>query len=568
MSRMSWLVSAIAVVAVGAVVGVGSAVPPPGSAAQQPQPTEQFLTGATQVCPSALGTVQSDALASAVALPDPSLRDVPSAGDPELSLRPLDGGESSGAILERTDARGETVSAPADDPVLVRAAGSLAPGVVSEANVTAAGDRTSGLAGQPCLQPGREWWFAAGSGAVGRRATLMLANPSEATAVVDVEIWTESGPLLAAGTSDVGIEAGGTRILSLDALALGNDRTAVHVTALVGRVSAAVLLREIDGADPIGLSFVTPSQPPALRAYVPGLPAFGDRRLRLLNPGEEDAIVSLRALSGQGPFTPVGLEAIDVPAGQVVDVDLEPAGEEAFALEIDSTTPVVSAVQVRQTPRSGLGDLAVIGSADTIDPFAASWLTTDDRRSSRVVLTALPTGDDAGQPSPTPQATPQPTPQPTQSATGSPPAAASPTATPEPSAPPTATVTATPAADGETLVDIDTPTTQVVVTVLDVDGTIVDANVATLALGTTDTFPVDLPDGVDEGWVKVEPVEPGLVLAARETTTTVRVPDPLDPDTRRRAFWLDLVALQGARVSVEVPAVVADITVGLGGQRR
>jgi hypothetical protein len=539
-SRARWWAPATAIVAMGVVVAVGSAVPAPPSAAQLPEPTRQLLTGATQVCPSALAAVEADAQVSAVALPAPSLPDIDVAGDPELALLPLDGVPSPRTVLESTDLRGQTVTSSAQQPLLVRASGDLAPALVAESTVTAAGERSSGLAGQPCLEPAREWWFAAGSGAVGRRATLVLANPSDATAVVDVEIWTESGPLLAAGTSDLGIPPAGTRTVALDAIALGRDRTAVRVTAVVGRVSAAVLLREIDGADPVGLSWATPSQPPALRSYVPGLPAFGDRRLRLLNPGEEDAIVRLRALAGQGPFTPVGLEAIDVPAGRVVDVDLAPAGEEAFALEVDSTTPVVSAVEVRQTPRSGLGDLAVVGSADTLHPVAASWLTTDERRSSRVVLTALPAGDEDEQRADEGEQ-PSPTPQPT----------SSPTSTSE----------------GETLLDIDTPTTQVVVKVLGVDGAVLRADVATLALGTTDTFPVDLPDGVDEGWMTVEPVEPELVLAVRETTTTVRIPDPLDPDTTRSAFWLDLVALSSVRVDVEVPAVVADISTGLGGSR-
>lgn len=552
-----WLAPATALVAVGVVVAVGNAVPPPPSAAQLPEPTRQPLTGATQVCPSALAAVEADALVSAVALPDPSLRDEDVAGEPELALLPLDGVQSSSTVAGSTDGRGQTLTVPAQEPVLVRASGALAPAVVGETTVTASGERSSGLAGQPCLQPAREWWFAAGSGAVGRRATLLLANPSDASAVVDVEIWTESGPLLAAGTSDLGIPAAGTRTISLDAIALGRERSAVHVTAVVGRVGAAVLLREIDGADPVGLSWVTPSQAPALRSFVPGLPAFGDRRLRLLNPGEEDAIVRVRALAGQGPFTPVGLEAVDVPAGRVVDVDLTAAGEEAFTIQVDSTVPVVSAVEVRQTPRSGLGDLAVVGSADTVHPVAASWLTTDERRSTRVVLTALPRGEGVEQPTSTPG--PTPTPSPT-SPPG--PSTPGPTGSPGPTPSPTAT------AEAESLVDIDTPTTQVVVKVLGVDGTVLRANVATLALGTTDTFPVELPDGVDEGWMTVEPVEPDLVLAARETTTTVRIPDPLDPDARRAALWLDLVALSSARLDVEVPAVVADISAGLAGSRR
>ena len=109
-------------------------------------------------------------------------------------------------------------------------------------------------------------------------------------------------------------------------------------------------------------------------------------------------------------------------------------------------------------------------------------------------------------------------------------------------------------------------TVDVLVRVVADDGTTLDSNMATVALGTTETFPVDLPDDVDQAWVVLEPADPGVVLAARETTTTVSVPDTLDPDEEREAFWLDLVPLRSATVTVTVPPVVADIRSGLPAQ--
>lgn len=574
MNRSLFVPPVLALVGMAAVVAVGGAVPAPPGASQQPVSVQQLVTGGAQVCPSSLESPEALAEVSAVALADNGLDDADDVGGASLDLFALDDSDALGVALASTTQRGETITTPAETSLLVSASGALAPGLLSESTVTAAGQRTSGLASQPCLQPARDWWFAAGSGAVGRRATLLLANPSSSSAVVNVQVWAESGPLSTAGTSDLGIPAFGTRTIALDAVAVGSQSVAVHVAAAVGKVSAAVALREIDGADPVGLSFATPSQPPALRSYVPGLPAFGERRLRLLNPGDEDAIVRLRALAGQGPFTPLGLEAIDVPAGRVVDIDLAAAGEEAFALEVDSTAPVVAAAELRQTPRTGLGDLAVMGAAPTIDSVAGSRVSSADGRSSRMVLSALPasvqpdgeglTPTDAATPTPDPTATTTPTATPTTAPTVTPSPTSSPAATAEPTPTGSPSPTASPTATGEPgPIDLAALTTQVVVRLIGLDGRVLKAEVATLGLGTTDTFPLDLPADVDEAWVTVEPVEPGLVLAARETTTTVDVPDPLDPDVEREAFWLDLVALRGTLVTVEVPPVLPDITAGL-----
>lgn len=566
MTPPSWTAGAVAAATVVGLVVVGTATPAPPEAATVVRVEAQPVTGTVQLCPGDADIAESRTEVAAVAVPDVAVEPGEAPGGSGLTLVPLTGDPAAPPVAT-ADERGQTITTDDQASVLVRADGALAPGAAGQTTLTAAGERTTGLAGQPCVEPAQEWWFAAGSGQVGRRATLVLANPSDGAAVVDVEIWTESGPLSAAGTSDLGIPPGGTRTVSVDAVALGSERVALRVVALVGRVGAALVLREVDGADPQGLTWVTDSRPASRLSYVPGLPAFGERTLRLVNPGDEDAIVSLRVLAGTGAFTPVGLEAIDAPAGQVVDVDLGAAGEEAFTLEVSATNPVVPAVLLRQTPASGLGDIAAVGSTTTLDTLAAAAVTTRDGRSSRIVLTALPEpveGDEAapGDATASPPATSTASPTPTQSPTATPSPTASAIARPTPTA--TVTPSASPTESDEPLVDISTPTTEVVVSLVGVDGTLLDENVATLVRGTTETYPVELPEGVSDAWVVVRPAETGVVMGTLETTTTVAVPDPLDPDVEREAFWLDLAPFRASRVTVEVPPVLPDLTVGLG----
>ena len=543
---------------VALVVALGALVPAPAGPAATPASTTELLASSVLVCAGPADVVASEAQpqdpttgiessVDTVAVPDEALSAAEVDGDPLLALDDAS-----------TTVRGQSLSVATLASTVVTATGELAPGVAAEVSTTARDVRTSGLAGQACVVPARDWWFVAGSGQVGQRATLVLGNPAASPAVVDVTIWTESGVLPGAGTNDLGIPAGDTRAVSLDAVAAGAQRIGVSVTATVGQVGAAVGLREVDGADPVGLSWVAASQPPTRVSYVPGVPASGDRTLRLLNPGEDDALVALRALGEQGTFTPLGLEAVDVPAGQVVDVDLSPVGEEAFALEVSASVPVVSSVLVRQSPADALADFAVLSSATTLDGPAATQVTSADERTADVVLTAVA---DPAQPTPevtadVPAATPAASR--TASAAGTPDATAEATAA-TPEATPDASATASPTVEPSSQPSL----TQVVLRTVDREGTVLGADVVTLARGTTTTVPVQLPDGVRDAWVVVVPMEPGVVLAARQTSATVRVPDALDPDTERDAFWYDLVALRPLRTTVEVPPVLPDLTAGL-----
>ena len=564
--RPAWL-TGVVVSAVALLALVGGRIGPDVAPPQVPQATTLPLTGAVQVCPGAQGVAAASAEVVAVSLADTGASEE---ADGALALRTLPGADVVPRLLGSTETRGETVTAPARPALAVRGEGALAPGVVAQSVLAAARARTTGLASVTCPEPARDVWFVAGSGQVGERATVVIGNPFDAPAVVDVTVWSETGPLPAAGTQDLGIPPQGTRQVSIDAVALGARRTAVHVDVSLGRVGATMVLREVSGADPQGVSWVSASAPPTRRAHVPGVPAAGERTLRLLTPGETDAIVSVRALTPSGPFTPVGLEAIDAPSGEVVDVDLGRLDDQVATLEVVSSEPVVSAVTVRQTADSGLSDLAVVGSVGTLDTVGATWVDAADGRSSQLLVTAV-ADETPSAPEP-----PAPSPSASEDAAGGASPSASESATPaaEPSPEPTAAgdtpepsesadASPGPTTDGQQPADTDDSTTQVVVRVLDPDGSTSTATVVTVPTGATVEVPVDLDDGLAGAWLVLDPVEAGTVVAARETTATISVPDPLAADTDRDGLWLDLVPIVGSTLTVVSPPVLADVTAGL-----
>ncbi len=528
MSR-GWLGAALVGSAALAVVVAGAASPAPVATTAQPE--RQPLAGVALTCPQSSEVEDAQARVQAVALPVPDLRTAP--GTPRLGLRPLLGADTPGEPTALTRVRGDTLAVDAADvSVLATGSGSLASAVAAQVTTTSSSARTSGLASVACVEPGRDWWFVGGDGGVGRRSTLVLTNAAAGPAVADVEVWTEDGPLAAAGADDLGVPARGTRTVSLDAVASGADRIAVHVRVSVGTVGAAVVIREVDGTDPIGVSWVSPSLPPSELAYVPGLVPADQRTLRLVNPGEDDVIAAVRLLGEQAPFTPLGLEAIDVPAGSVVDVDLGPGDDEVAALEVVATGPVASSVRLGDAPEESLPDFAVLGSTRPVDVVGALGVSAAEERTSTLVVSALP--DQAA--SVTPPATTDvgATPLPT---------SASPTAVPAPEA-----------TDADVAVQV---------WVLDSDGDVVAQRQTALVPGTSQALPLELPDDLEVGWVVVRPADEGQVVAARWTTETARAPDPLDPDTDRPAAWLDVTPVPSARTSVTVPAVRADVSAGL-----
>jgi hypothetical protein len=539
------LAPALALGALAVVVAAGAAVPLPAAVGEPPQADDQPLTGISLVCPQPSDVTQAVASADAVALPEVAAP----TGPGSLTLTALV--DPPASPVAGTEQRGVTINAPVTSASAVAAAaGSLAPAVSAQVTATAAGDRTSGLASVQCSEPQREWWFAAGSGDVGRRASLVLGNPAAAPAVVDVEIWTEDGPLPASGTRDLGVPARGTRVVPVDAAASGSERLALRVRASSGKVGAAMVLREVDGVDPVGLSWAPPSVAPTTESVVPALPPADERTLRLLNPGERDAIVSLRALAADGPFTPLGLEAIDVPAGQVVDVDLAPLGAEDAAVEVRSNQPVVAAAVAART--TALRDLAVVGTTLASAEVAAGRVSVADGRTSRLLVTAPA---EPGQ-TPTPTASPS-----------APPETDGPASTDEPAQSDEPGTTAEPGAGDEPTPEPDVPLAppvRVAVRLVGLDGApLGEDQRVRVRPGSTVAVPLTLPEGTTDAWVVVVPDEDARVLVTQETGATLQVPDPLDPDATRAALWFDLLALAGSRTTVSIPPVAADVRVGL-----
>jgi len=215
------------------------------------------------------------------------------------------------------------------------------------------GDRR-GLAALACPAATTDAWLVGGATTAGRRARLLLLDPTPAPAVVDVVVLGPRGPLDLPSARGVVVAPGRARALQLDALAPGLDRLAVHVVARRGRVAAVLDDSRLDGATPAGVDDVPVAAPPARSQTVPGVvvPVVppGDVAtavVRLAVPGGEDAVVHLHLAGPRGDTLLPRNGVVTVPAGSVVDVPLTGLAAGGYAVLAEADVPVVAGALVR-----------------------------------------------------------------------------------------------------------------------------------------------------------------------------------------------------------------------------
>jgi hypothetical protein len=222
------------------------------------------------------------------------------------------------------------------------------------------GDRR-GVAAVACPAATTDAWLVGSATAVGRRARLLLVDPTPAAAVVDVVVLGPRGPVDLPSARGIVVAPGRARALQLDALVPGLDRLAVHVVARRGRVAAVLDDSRLDGATPAGVDDVPVAAPPSRHLTVPGVvipaaPPGGTASavVRLAVPGAEDAVVHLQLAGPAGAGAVRGSGVVTVPAGSVVDVPLTGPVAGAYAVLADADVPIVAGALVRITgPAAG-----------------------------------------------------------------------------------------------------------------------------------------------------------------------------------------------------------------------
>jgi hypothetical protein len=209
---------------------------------------------------------------------------------------------------------------------------------------------------------------------------------------IDVQVFGEHGPVASVNGSRVTVPPHGRVGLLLDAIAAGEKAPVVHVRATGGVVTAVLEDSWIEGAVGRGRDDAGPAEPPATEQVVPAVFVDGPAHLRLLVPGEAEAVVQTRVLTAQGAQALRGDDGVvRVPGGSVRDIDLGTLAAGAYAVQVHSDQPVLAAAMVeRRSAGNGPSDLAWVSSTAAVSTLAGSPVPEGTKADLMLVGTGEP----------------------------------------------------------------------------------------------------------------------------------------------------------------------------------
>lgn len=199
-----------------------------------------------------------------------------------------------------------------------------------------------------CSAPSISQWFVGGAADVTSKGKLILINSGLSEAIIDVEIWSESG---IRPPKVVTLKANSFVVQTLDSLDPGAKRIALHIAPRSGRVNAFLVDERGRGLKSLGGDMVNASPDPSKVVVIPAIPhmkrsgkALG-HTLRVIAPGDVDARISVELVSTKGSFVPFGFDDRAIKAGIVTEIPLNPQlVPSTFSLKITSDRPIVASV--------------------------------------------------------------------------------------------------------------------------------------------------------------------------------------------------------------------------------
>lgn len=340
------LLSAVVVAALATTTLVGALVPVDTTSPVRSQPLAAPRNQNLLVCPSAPGNVLD-----AVDL-DTSREATVLTAEPGAQATYEDEPLEAGAPQELDSASGGVL-------VATRAGAAPAEAFGYTATLTEGGD-LRGLSTAPCAAPSPVAWLVAGSARPGSHAELRLTNPGSTTVEATVTLYGPTGPVDLPAGGQVAVSPGETKAVALGGSGV-DDRLAVQVVAVGGVLGAFLVDESLDGETPAGVEVVAPGAEPATQQVVPGVVlvepdeqgqgagesvSADESLVRVVNPSEEPATVSVTLLGKEAEQPLPGAEAVTVDPGAVFDLSLAGVAPGPYAVRVTSDLPVATAVQL------------------------------------------------------------------------------------------------------------------------------------------------------------------------------------------------------------------------------
>lgn len=347
------------------------------------------VVGAVAVCPEALATKAISTRVSA---------GTGGAGKVRVAAAALRPGGTEKVVTEAGSQVGE-FAVEAGDPVavVVTGTGEQAGGLAVEQVTRAVTGPQHGLASVRCEPAVADSWYVGAATTISDRSELLLVNPYDDGATVDVMLYSRKGRIDVPGMTGVSVKPRSRVVKALADWAPDETWIAVHVLVRSGRVSPAVRrIRSIKGI-PSGVDWIPRSAAAAEVTNVGALPGgSGDRTLLIVNPGVDSLTARVQVTRQDGQFVPADLAEIEVPGGKVVAVSLtaDLDGKSAM-LRVETDGPPALAGAFADYPGDTVAGADIVYAAGMPALSGPALLT--DNRVGAVVDTALmfsaPDGD-------------------------------------------------------------------------------------------------------------------------------------------------------------------------------
>ncbi|HYP73461.1 MAG TPA: DUF5719 family protein, partial [Microbacterium sp.] len=217
-----------------------------------------------------------------------------------------------------------------------------------------------------------ESWLVGGSATTGAADLVILANPGDVPASVDLVVYGATGRTTPAAGAGLVIAAGSQRVVPLAALALGEESPVVQVTATQAPVQASLQASITRVLVPGGVDQIAAGSAPASQLTIPGVPialAPGD-------PGASDVPATLRLLApaeaGSATVTVIGAsgvvsdpQVVPLSAGVPLQLDLDGLAVGTYTVSVTASVPITGAVWSTTGFGAG-GDFGWFGAADAL----------------------------------------------------------------------------------------------------------------------------------------------------------------------------------------------------------
>ena len=340
--------------AVGGVTWWGDAAPTTRTSQLEALSLAQPGAATTYVCPKAPTNTLRGTDVGAV---ESTTTIIPANGAESIqSAVYADSAVPTGATTSLSTAEGGVLT-------LVPSDGQVANAVGSVTTLTQSGD-LRGLTAAPCAQPSAMSWIVGGSIAAGSSAELRLMNPGATSATAKVNLYGSIGPLSLPSNGEVTIPAGGSASLALETSSSQDPHVAVSIETDGGSVVPALVTESLDGETPAGTDVITPGAAPATDLVIPGVevvePASQGEvpdattgadssdtpAVRIVNPGQAPATVSVTMLGKDGARPLAGAQSVTVDAGSVFDISLAGVPVGTYGVQVTSSAPVGAAVRM------------------------------------------------------------------------------------------------------------------------------------------------------------------------------------------------------------------------------